>query len=646
MSIKLKLTWAFVAIACIPILLVAAVVIYNLRAQAELNFLDGSSKEIRQVDNAVSMFFKGISENVDYITKLPEIVAAPELKNYSAADADTVPLPQSNQEIETIFDRFAKTHPTTAYLSYGREDGGYAIWPDDPDLKSYDPRVRPWYQTAMNNPGVIQRTAAYYWPADDAVLVGTVRTVDDASGNVVGVVSVDVSLKQLTDLVRQIKIGETGYLMLIEESGNVLVDPNNAEHNFKQLKDLGGDYTKMVDANGLVEVELNGTSYMANIMSSPRLGWRFIGLIERSEVMSKANTLAWQIAIIVLVLAVLFAMLGKVFAKLIVDPIVSVSDGLKDIAEGEGDLTQNLEVQGKDETASLAGWFNQFLSTIRSLVKSIIGASEALQSTSQDSTRVAQEMTDVAERQREAVDMVSTAFHEMVATANEVARSCSEAANSADDGQRQVHTGQAQIVDATDSVSSLSGNLQQSANALHILEQDSQNIYAILNTISAIAEQTNLLALNAAIEAARAGEEGRGFAVVADEVRALAHRTAESTSEIDGMLGTLARRTQEVSKQMQSSLEMSQVSVERIGLASQSFEKIRGAVDNIRDQNTQIAAAAEEQHQVAEEINRHIVQIHTDTQLVEALANSSHEDSQELAKLSEHLHALVGRFKA
>jgi len=242
--------------------------------------------------------------------------------------------------------------------------------------------------------------------------------------------------------------------------------------------------------------------------------------------------------------------------------------------------------------------------------------------------------------------MVSTAFNEMVATANEVARSCSEAATSADDGQRQVHTGQTQIVDATDSVSRLSGNLQQSATALQALEKDSQNIYAILSTISSIAEQTNLLALNAAIEAARAGDQGRGFAVVADEVRALAKRTAESTGEIDSLLGALARRTQEVSKQMQSSLDMSQSSVERISLASESFEKIRSSVDHIRDQNTQIAAAAEEQHSVAEDINRHIVQIQSDALLVETLAQSAHGDSQELAQLSEQLHGLVSRFKA
>ncbi|WP_262382649.1 methyl-accepting chemotaxis protein, partial [Acinetobacter guerrae] len=211
---------------------------------------------------------------------------------------------------------------------------------------------------------------------------------------------------------------------------------------------------------------------------------------------------------------------------------------------------------------------------------------------------------------------------------------------------RQVHTGQTQIEGATESVLRLSENLKQSAESLQELEKDSQNINAILDTIRSIAEQTNLLALNAAIEAARAGEQGRGFAVVADEVRALAQRTAVSTGEIDSLLGGLARRTQDVTRQMQNSLEMSRASVERIDLASKSFEQIRGAVDHIRDQNTQIATAAEEQHHVAEDINRHIAQIQDDALLVENLAQSARRDSHELAQLSEQLHGLVGRFKA
>ncbi len=180
---------------------------------------------------------------------------------------------------------------------------------------------------------------------------------------------------------------------------------------------------------------------------------------------------------------------------------------------------------------------------------------------------------------------------------------------------------------------------------IHQLESHSGDISGVLEVIRAIAEQTNLLALNAAIEAARAGEQGRGFAVVADEVRALAKRTADSTAEIDGLLGTLAKRTSQVTHQMRASLEVSQQSVTRIGEARSSFGQIRESVDVIRDMNTQIATAAEQQHQVAEDINRHISQIYGDAQLVAELADSARLDSQSLAGLSNELDGLVRRFR-
>ncbi|WP_371099765.1 MULTISPECIES: methyl-accepting chemotaxis protein [Pseudomonas] len=255
-------------------------------------------------------------------------------------------------------------------------------------------------------------------------------------------------------------------------------------------------------------------------------------------------------------------------------------------------------------------------------------------------------MNEVAGRQREAVEMVSTAFNEMVATSNEVARSCSHAAASADAGHHRVQEGYGQIEKATGNVNRLSGSLAESAQAMAVLEQDSHNINTILDTIRGIAEQTNLLALNAAIEAARAGEQGRGFAVVADEVRALAKRTADSTGEIDGLLGNLARKTQEVTRQIETSLELSQTSVASISEARGSFEGIRQSVDEIRDQALQIAAAAEEQHQVAEDINRHIAQIQDDAQQVEGLAQSTTRDSSRLSQLSGELDGLVRRFKA
>ena len=646
MNIKQKLTWAFAAIACLPVILVAVLVVLNLRDAAKANFLDSSGREIRQIDNGMKQFFDGISQNVEFFAKDPRIVAAKDLKNYSGADAAQIPLPENNKQLLEIFDRFAKSHPTTAYLSLGLADGGYASWPDDPKIANYDPRVRPWYKAAIATPGSTVRTDAYYWAPDDVSLIGIVHTVSDAAGKLVGVVGLDVSLKQLTELVKNIKLGDSGYLMLVEANGNVLVDAADAKHNFKPLADLGPNYAELAkSSDGVTQIEIDGVPYMANVVSSKGLGWRFIGLIKRDEVMAEASSLTWLIAAIAAALAVVFAVVGASFASVIVRPIRGVANGLQEIAEGEGDLTRQLTVQGKDETATLASWFNQFLGMIAQLVQRIGSASSDLQTAAADTSEVAQNMNDAAGRQRQAVELVSTAFNEMVATANEVARSCSQAASSADEGYRDVHDGQHHIGEATGSVLKLSEDLQQSTQTMQALEQDSKNINTILDTIRSIAEQTNLLALNAAIEAARAGDQGRGFAVVADEVRALARRTADSTGEIDSLLGNLARRTQEVTQQMQSSLQVSQTSVERIQQARDSFDKIRNSVDSIRDQNTQIATAAEEQHQVAEDINRHIAQIHADAQLVEEFAHSAQTGSGRLTDISGQLKGLVGRFK-
>jgi len=647
MNIKQKLTWAFAIIACLPVVLVATLVVLNLRSDAKDSFVDGSGREIRQVSNAMQLFFDGISQNVDYLATQPLIKNSDDsLKTYMSANAESIPQGEMDKKVFGLLQDLGNSHPSYAYAILGTAAGGYVSWPDDAKLNNYDPRQRPWYKAAQAKPGKPFRTEAYYWAQDDATYVSTVRTIDNKLGSNGGVVSIDVTLKQLTEIVKQIKLGETGYLMLLENTGTVLVDPKQPEHNFKALSSLGDGYAQLAKAGkGLVEVELNGERYMANVWPSEQLGWTFIGLIKQTDVMSSATQLTWLIAIIAAVLAVFFAIVGASFASLIVRPIRSVASGLEGIAQGEGDLTKNLQIRGSDETAQLANWFNQFLAAIRNLIQSIGGAATKILATSKSSTQVSSDMAEAAGRQREAVDMVSTAFHEMVATANEVARSCSQAAESADSGQRQAREGQQQIDAAVTSVDRLSQEIEQSAQSMQQLERDSNDIQSILGTIRSIAEQTNLLALNAAIEAARAGEQGRGFAVVADEVRALAKRTADSTAEIDGLLGNLAKRTSQVTQQMHASLEVSQQSVTRIGEARSSFGLIRESVDVIRDMNTQIATAAEEQHQVAEDINRHISQIHGDAQLVAELANSARLDSQSLAGLSNELDGLVRRFR-
>jgi len=645
MKIKNKLVLAFVSVAFIPVSLVAVISVMNTRTQAVDQFIDGSTREIRQIDGNIRQFFDGTLQNVDQMATDPVYTSVNTLKNYQPADAASQPMPAEAQAVIDRFARFGATHPAAAILSIGLEDGTYAKWPDDPQLAKYDPRTRPWYKAAMASPGKTVRTPAYYYDKDDVALVGTARALLE-NGKAKGVFVVSVSLKNLTELLKSIKLGESGYVMLIED-GVVLVDPRNAAHNFKPLKDLGTAYAQLADtAQGSTEVVIDGVRYMANVWTSPGLGLRYIGLIEHREVMAEATRMTYLTAIIVAVLVLIFGLIAAAFSKVIVKPIGQVSTGLQSIAQGEGDLRHELQVQGKDETAELAGWFNKFLAAIRQLIQHIGAASANLQNASKVNSEVAHNMNEAAGRQREAVELVSTAFNEMVATANEVARSCSGAAQSAENGHRRVAEGKQQIEVTTDNVNRLGRRLTESSQAMVELEAGSRSINQILGTIRAIAEQTNLLALNAAIEAARAGDQGRGFAVVADEVRALAKRTSDSTGEIEQLLGTLENKTQEVTQKMGSCLDLSKASVSSIESARDSFEGIQTSVNEIRDQNLQISAAAEEQHSVAEEINRHIQQIYDEARLVESLANSAQDDSGRLSNLSDELNGLVGRFKS
>ncbi|WP_460150410.1 cache domain-containing protein [Pseudomonas sp. S3_A03] len=269
MNIKQKLTWAFAAIACLPVILVAVLVVLNLREGALANFLDSSGREIRQIDNGMKQFFDGISQNVDFVAKDPRVVAAKDLKSYAGADAAQIPLTQTNKELLAIFDQFAKSHPTTAYLSLGLSDGGLRQLAGRHQTEQLRPTCAPLVQSGHRRPRRHRAYRRLYWAPDDVVLIGTVHTVADASGNILGVVGLDVSLKQLTELVRNIKLGDSGYLMLVEGNGNVLVDPSDAKHNFKPLAELGPNYAELAKrSDGVTQIDIDGVAYMANVVSS------------------------------------------------------------------------------------------------------------------------------------------------------------------------------------------------------------------------------------------------------------------------------------------------------------------------------------------------------------------------------------------
>lgn len=651
MNISKKLKLSFASAIALPLLIIAALVISQTREQALDNFSQLSEREARQVDNAITMFFAEIAKNVDYLASHETIKNARENIKTHMNVGTKVMLDHPNQSpteqaVYSLFNHFGETHPGLAYIYMGNEQGGYVQWPMGNVNANYDPRPRPWYTTAKAANGKTTRTNAYYWAADDLVIVSTVKAIID-NGELIGAQGMDVSLGGLTDIIADIKLGETGYLMLIEDSGSVLVDVKHPDYRFKNLTDIeGGKYANLAKNNkGLFDVDIDGKQYMANIYTSPILGWKFIGVVEKSEVMSAANAMAYTILIISAVLIGVFIAIASYISKLISAPIVEVSDGLTEISQGGGDLTQRLAIKTKDETAKLATSFNLFLNLISELVTQINECAQNVSKTSSQTSSQAAQLTSSTSQQQQALEMAATAINEMAATANEVSSSCANAADLAVQTQQASDLGQSVITQTVESVVQLCDVINNASADITKLDSESENIMSILSVIRGISEQTNLLALNAAIEAARAGEHGRGFAVVADEVRALSQRTAESTEEVASQLDKLRTMSSKVSKDMERSIETTNKTVELAHSAQQQFSEITASIVNISDLNTQIATAAEEQQHVAEDINRNVTEIKNSADEVSDIAVSTSENGNEMSRLSLMLTDLVGKFK-
>lgn len=365
---------------------------------------------------------------------------------------------------------------------------------------------------------------------------------------------------------------------------------------------------------------------------------------EHDSVKAMADNLVFDFVILIAVMLVLMSWLGFVIQHSINHPLNQLRERIMQTTQ-HWDLSRRVDLYARDEIGFAAEAFNRMLEVFQDLIRQIDVSTAQVTAAAKDMS-LASERTNVAiNNQRSQTEQAATAMNEMAATVQDVARSAAEAATGGEQADHEAGRGLGVVTEVMKSIRDLAGEVRRSAEVIHTLEVESENIGSVLDVIRGIAEQTNLLALNAAIEAARAGEQGRGFAVVADEVRTLASRTQSSTAEIQQMIQRLQGGAKVAVTAMNDGQNKADSAVERAEAAGQALSAITRAVAGIRDMNTQIASAAEEQSTVAEEVNRNVTAI---SDLSRQTAEGSHQTaraSSELAQMATALQKLIGRFK-
>lgn len=397
------------------------------------------------------------------------------------------------------------------------------------------------------------------------------------------------------------------------------------------------------------DTDKNGKDPLGFAMES----WNVGDMHGAYEVILPLSTADAQVAgfmtngLIVSVPVVLVALVLVIFAlsRLVIRPLKRLISLVKDIANGEGDLTKRLAMERRDEIGELGGHFDAFLTKLQGIIKDVAGATRQVAAASTQIAASSEEMASGLTKQAEQTGQVSAAVEEMSQSVIEVAKKSSEAATAAGNAGKQAERGGDVVGKTVTEMQSIARQVTESAEAVGALGKQSEQIGAIIATIRDIADQTNLLALNAAIEAARAGEHGRGFAVFADEVRKLAERTSKATEEVSTSIKQIQDGTA-------GSVQLIQAGTERVGKgvdlaksAGIALEEIVASSSNLGSMVQSIAAAAEQQSSASEEIARSIEQISAVTKESTAGASQAAQAASELSQQAAMLQTLVGKFK-
>jgi methyl-accepting chemotaxis protein len=646
MTIRTKVTLLSAVSVGVALVLTAALAVYSIVASAKSLALEAANASLDQAGTSLELFNsepKQLLQSLSADTRLWQ--DAGQWTNYASTRADTKLDPthygKAEGEVAARFQALKDAFHDILQIQGGSSSGTYVIAPPQTVVAGYDPRNRPWYTAAV--PGTTTSTGARTTTNGDLV-VSYVEPF--ATGTTTGVVSISVSLKQLTDLTSRLKVGNNGFVMLFQPDGTVLTsvkDPALVGKNIKQDK-IEAFSNLELDHEGKTSLRWLDKAWDVIVKPSGATGWTIAAFVDPSESLNLVQTFLVTLLVLSLVLLILALATAAYVAQRISRPLVKVALQLKEIANGEADLTVALPEGGKDEVGDLTRHFNAFIRGLEELIRSLKAKADQLIKAYTGLSAVVEENGASLHEITQSVRLVSDNLEKeriMVNDASNLVKTTAEGLLRIQDGTEQ---SRAAIQQASSAIEEMAGNIDATANmsrqggttaqsllgqaeagngamdlltaSMGSLQESSGHISEVVLLITKIAAQTNLLAMNAAIEAAHAGDAGRGFAVVADEIRKLADQSSAGAREI-----TLAV------KEIQSTVK---ANGDRTSQAKASFDSVSELVKTVSDLNRQIAEAMSEQSEANRDILKSVGLMRGHGEAINELAKTEAKSSENI----------------
>ncbi|KYN90595.1 chemotaxis protein [Vibrio cidicii] len=456
------------------------------------------------------------------------------------------------------------------------------------------------------------------------------------SETVVSPVSMNSGVPMITFSIKRIDDSVDFFVFNLSQFSKVITDYTSE-----------GSYAELIANGSTIFSNKHGNNLTPIVRSISFAGqqWDLVGYIDLDSIQANTDQLNWMITLALLVCAAGIILVSVPLLHVSFKPLTRLQVVVAGLSQGNGDLTQRLDIESQDEIGRISHSINLFIERLQQMFIEVADSSKGIDHAVANLGEQSSSNLSTLNQHTQETEQAITAIEEMSATASAIAQSADEAAKLTDRTNRYAEESKQSVTGAVHSVNDLVTQVVSMSDTITRMSDDTKQINSVLQVIGDIAEQTNLLALNAAIEAARAGEQGRGFAVVADEVRALAARTQQSTAQINEMLAKLKTTTENVVNEMGSTRTRCEETAERTNHVMETLNVVTDSVAEINNLNTLVATSAMEQRQVTDEVSKNMAAIQEIIRQLNSNAAQTNSVSDELDDTSQALSAVVNRFK-